>query len=341
MGFLDGRVAIVTGAGRGLGRAHALALAASGAAVVVNDVGSGLRGEDTTESPADAVVAEIQQSGGSAIAVRSSVTDWEACGALVEQALDAFGHLDVVVNNAGITRDRMLTSSTEQDFDATFAVHVKGSYALSHHACRYWREAGKRGEPVTGRIVNTTSGSGMFGNVGQSAYGSAKAAIIGLTVTTAMEMRRYGVTANAISPIALTRMTENLMAAAPDGGFEPRDPANASGVVVYLGSAESGWLTGQVLRIDGDRVQRMRGWKIAAEHRSAAGGAVRGEKAARSSSDAPTPSGTMHQVHPSTPLARGCARRAWRDRGPRRQSPWRPGRSGRCRPAGRRGRSRS
>ncbi len=274
MGLLDGRVAIVTGAGRGLGRAHALALSAAGAAVVVNDVGAGLGGEATDESPADAVAGEIRAAGGSALAVRSSVSDWDACGSLVEQAIAQFGRLDIVVNNAGITRDRMLASSTEQDFDATFAVHVKGTYALSHHACRHWREEHKRAADVTGRIVNTTSGSGMFGNIGQSAYGSAKAAIIGLTVTTALEMRRYGVTANAISPIALTRMTERMMGPAPEGGFDPREPANASGVVVYLGSRESGWLTGQVLRIDGDRVQRMRGWQIAGEHASAAGGAV-------------------------------------------------------------------
>jgi NAD(P)-dependent dehydrogenase (short-subunit alcohol dehydrogenase family) len=228
MGLLDGRVAIVTGAGRGLGRAHALALAGAGAAVVVNDVGAGLGGEATDESPADAVVGEIRAAGGSALAVRSSVSDWNACDSLVQQSIADFGRLDIVVNNAGIPRDRMLTSSTEQDFDATFAVHVKGSYALSHHACRHWREEYKRGGEVTGRIINTTSGSGMFGNIGQSAYGSAKAALIGLTITTALEMRRYAVTANAISPIALTRMTERMMTAA-EGSFDPRDPANASG----------------------------------------------------------------------------------------------------------------
>jgi NAD(P)-dependent dehydrogenase (short-subunit alcohol dehydrogenase family) len=280
MGLLEGRVAIVTGAGRGLGRAHALALSAAGAAVVVNDVGAGLGGEATDEAPADVVVAEIRTAGGSALAVRSSVSDWDACDSLVQQAITEFGRLDILVNNAGITRDRMLTSSTEQDFDATFAVHVKGSYALSHHACRYWREEHKRGGPeaqISGRIINTTSGSGMFGNIGQSAYGSAKSALIGLTITTALEMRRYGVTANAISPIALTRMTERMMTAT-DADFDPRDPANASGLVVYLGSRESGWLTGQVLRIDGDRVQRMGGWHIAGEYASAAGGAAAAEE---------------------------------------------------------------
>ena len=274
MGMLDGRVAIVTGAGRGLGRAHALALAAAGASVVVNDLGVGLGGEASDESPADAVVGEIRSAGGEASSDQTSVSDWQACGMLVDRAIAEFGRLDILVNNAGITRDRMLTSSTEQDFDATFAVHVKGSYALSHHACRHWREVAKRGDPVSGRIINTTSGSGMFGNIGQTAYGSAKAALIGLTVTTALEMRRYGVTANAISPIAMTRMTQNLMAPTGDGSFEVRDPANASGVVVYLGSQEAGWLTGQVLRIDGDRVQRLGGWQIVGEHVSEAGQAV-------------------------------------------------------------------
>jgi NAD(P)-dependent dehydrogenase (short-subunit alcohol dehydrogenase family) len=245
---------------------------------VINDLGTGVHGEESGDSPAESVVNEIRGAGGSAVANGSSVSDWQACGALVDRAISEFGRLDIVVNNAGITRDRMLTSSTEQDFDATFAVHVKGTYAMSHHACSYWREESKRGNEVTGRIVNTTSGSGMFGNIGQSAYGAAKSAIIGLTITTALEMRRYGVTANAISPIALTRMTENLMAATGDGGFEPRDPANASGVVAFLASEESGWLTGQVLRIDGDRVQRMRGWQIVGEHRSAKGGAVTAEE---------------------------------------------------------------
>ena len=278
MGLLDGRVAIVTGAGRGLGRAHALTLAAAGASVVINDLGTGVHGEDSADSPAESVVNEIREAGGTAISDGSSVSDWQACGALVDRTVAEFGRLDILVNNAGITRDRMLTSSTEQDFDATFAVHVKGTYAMSHHACRHWREESKRGAQVAGRIVNTTSGSGMFGNIGQSAYGAAKSAIIGLTIATALEMRRYGVTANAISPIALTRMTENLMAATGAGGFEPRDPANASGVVAFLASEASGWLTGQVLRIDGDRVQRMRGWQIVGEHRSATGGAVTAEE---------------------------------------------------------------
>jgi NAD(P)-dependent dehydrogenase (short-subunit alcohol dehydrogenase family) len=219
------------------------------------------------------VVAEIEAAGGRAVADGGSVSNWAACEALVVRAVDTFGGLDVVVNNAGITRDRMLVSSSEQDLDATMAVHLKGTYAMSHHACRYWREATKRGTPVSGRLVNTTSGAGMFGNPGQTAYSMAKAGIIGLTMTTALEMRRYGVTANAISPIALTRMTEGLIKGS-EGDFDARDPANASGVVVYLASAESGWLSGQVLRVDGDRIVRMQGWSPAGDYRSRGGGAV-------------------------------------------------------------------
>lgn len=274
MGLLDGRVALVTGAGRGLGRSHALALAAEGAAVVVNDLGVGLRGESTDESPADSVVAEILDAGGRAVTDGGSVSDWAACGAMVERALDAFGRLDVVVNNAGITRDRMLVSTTEQDVDAVVAVHLKGTYALTAQACQHWRAAVKRGEPMSGRIINTTSGAGMFGNPGQSAYAMVKAGIIGLTQTTALEMRRYGVTANAISPIALTRMTEGLMTSSARDGFDPRDPANASGLVAYLASEDSGWLSGQVLRVDGDRLVRMTGWTGDADYRSRSGAAL-------------------------------------------------------------------
>jgi NAD(P)-dependent dehydrogenase (short-subunit alcohol dehydrogenase family) len=286
MMLLEGRVAIVTGGGRGLGRAHALGLASLGAAVVVNDPGASLDGGTTTEAPADDVVTKILGSGGRAVANHDSVSDWGGCEAIVETALTEFGRLDAVVNNAGITRDHMITSSTEQDFDTTIGVHLKGTYGMCRHAARYWREAAKRGEDVTGRIINTTSGAGMFGNVGQTAYAAAKAGIIGLTQTMALEARRYGVTVNAISPVALTRMTENIVtgsatssatSAGGDGkieGFDPLDPANASGLVCYLASAESGWLTGQVLRIDGNKVVRMQEWSAIGEYASSAGGAV-------------------------------------------------------------------
>lgn len=282
MGLLDGKVAIVTGGGRGLGRAHCLALAEAGATVVVNDLGSGLHGEQVGESPADEVVAEITKLGGRAVANHCSVADWQATEALVRDTVAEFGRLDVVVNNAGIIRDKMIFSMTEEDLDAVLAVHLKGSFALTRHACAHWREASKRGERVAGRIINTTSGTGLFGQIGQANYGAAKAGIANLTTITAMEMRRYGVTANAVSPIAATRMTAQLLGdgAAKDSpeGFDPLDPANVSGVVVYLASDASGWLTGQVLRIDGDKLNRMQSWTISATHHSRSGGAVTAEE---------------------------------------------------------------
>ncbi len=283
MSLLDGKVAIVTGGGRGLGRAHCLALAAHGAAVVVNDPGAGLHGENTGETPAEAVAAEIAAAGGRAIADHSSVTDWAATEKLITLAVTEFGQLDVVVNNAGILRDRMLFSMTEEDFDAVIAVHLKGTFAMTRHACAYWREQAKRGAGRGGRVINTTSGTGLFGTVGQANYGAAKAAIVSLTTITALEMARYGVTANAISPIALTRMTDGIGGVAVRNplagddavdGFDPQDPANASGLVVYLASAAASWLTGQVFRVHGSRVQRLRGWRSAGEYRSKSGRAV-------------------------------------------------------------------
>ncbi|MGW1780500.1 SDR family NAD(P)-dependent oxidoreductase [Streptomyces sp. NPDC002143] len=282
MGILDDKVAIVTGGGRGLGRAHCLALAAAGATVVVNDLGSGIHGERTGDSPADEVVAEITGRGGQAVANHASVTDWAATEAMVADTVAEFGRLDVIVNNAGIVRDRMLFSMTEAEFDTVIAVHLKGSFALTRHACAYWREASKRGERVAGRVINTTSGTGLFGNQGQSNYGAAKAGIAGLTVLTALEMRRYGVTANAVSPIAATRMTQGLEVGAQlaDGpeGFDPRDPANASGVVVYLASDAASWLTGQVLRIEGNRLNRLQGWTVSGVYPSRSGEALTPEE---------------------------------------------------------------
>ena len=280
MGLLDGKVAIVTGGGRGLGRAHCLALAEAGATVVVNDLGSGLHGEQSGESPADEVAAEIIKLGGRAVTNHRSVADWQATEALVEETVTEFGRLDIVVNNAGIIRDRMIFSMTEADFDAVIAVHLKGTFALTRHACAYWRDAFKRGERIAGRIVNTTSGTGLFGQVGQSNYGAAKAGIANLTAITAMEMRRYGVTANAISPIAATRMTAELLKDGTPGenGFNPLDPANSSGVVVYLASDAAGWLTGQVLRVDGGKLNVMRSWTIAATHDARSDGPVTAEE---------------------------------------------------------------
>jgi NAD(P)-dependent dehydrogenase (short-subunit alcohol dehydrogenase family) len=286
VGLLDGKVAIVTGGGRGLGRAHCLALAAQGATVVVNDPGAGLHGEGTAETPADAVVEEIRAAGGQAIADHSSVTDWAATEKLVALAATEFGRLDVVVNNAGILRDRMLFAMTEEEFDAVIAVHLKGTFSMIRHACAHWRAEAKRGEGRGGRIINTTSGTGLFGTVGQANYGAAKAGIVSLTTIAAMEMARYGVTVNAISPIALTRMTDGIAGVAvrnpvPDGapeGFDPQDPANASGLVAYLASDASSWLTGQVFRVHGNRVQRLRGWRAIGEYRSKSGGAATPEE---------------------------------------------------------------
>jgi len=280
MALLEGRVAIVTGAGRGLGRSHALALAEAGAAVVVNDIGTDLGGGAGGDSPADEVVAEIVAAGGRAVADHHSVSDWKDAGAIIETAVSEFGRLDILVNNAGITRDRMLTSSTEDDFDLTIAVHLKGTYAMCHHAANYWRAQAKAGRPVSGRIINTTSGTGMFGNVGQSAYGAAKAGIIGISLSIARELRRYGVTVNVISPLARTRMTAGLLPDAPSGGFDELDPANASPVVAFLGSAEAGWLTGQVLRVEGGKLVRMRGWHPADTYSSRSGGRLTAEELA-------------------------------------------------------------
>ncbi|HLF40637.1 MAG TPA: SDR family NAD(P)-dependent oxidoreductase [Acidimicrobiia bacterium] len=282
MGMLDGRVVIVTGGGRGIGREHCLELGRQGACVVVNDLGVGVHGEGTLESPAEEVVKEIEAAGGVAAADGTSVTDWSGVAALVERTVDLFGRLDAVVNNAGIVRDRMITSMTESDWDAVIGVHLKGTFNVTKHACDYWRSRAKAGEAVSGRIVNTTSGTGLFGNVGQAAYGAAKAAIANLTVITAMEMERYGVTANAISPIAFTRMVATMPSMQdyqPNPGWDPLDPANPSPVVAWLASEASGWLSGAVLRVDGNTVSRVRGWEIDSNVRHTAAGGGRLEVA--------------------------------------------------------------
>jgi NAD(P)-dependent dehydrogenase (short-subunit alcohol dehydrogenase family) len=263
--LLQDRVAIVTGGGRGIGRQHCLELARRGASVLVNDPGVGLQGEDDHDAapatPADDVVAEIVAAGGTAIADRSSVSSWDACARLVARAVDEFGRLDVLVNNAGILRDRMITSMSEADFDLVVAVHLKGTFSMTKHACDHWRGVGKAGGTNSARIVNTTSGAGMYGNVGQSAYSAAKAAIANLTMVTALEMSRFAVTANAISPVAATRMTPNAARSEHDE-WHPMDPANSSPVVAYLASEHSGWLTGQVLRVEGNVVRRASPWTL-------------------------------------------------------------------------------
>ncbi|MFE2985732.1 SDR family NAD(P)-dependent oxidoreductase [Streptomyces sp. NPDC059262] len=272
--MLEGRVVVVTGGGRGIGRAHCLELARHGATVVVNDLGVGLAGDDVGESPADEVVAEIVKSGGQAVADTASVTDWDGTGDMLGRVVERYGRLDAVVNNAGILRDGMITKLREQNVDQVLAVHLKGTLALTHHACAHWREAARAtGGPVDGRIVNTTSGTGLAGNTGQAIYGAAKAGIANVTMTTAMEMARYGVTANAASPVARTRMTTSAGAAGetPSEGWDPMDPENSSPVVAWLSSAASGWLSGAVLRADGDTVSRVRPWTVLDGHASAVG----------------------------------------------------------------------
>lgn len=264
--MLDGRVVLVTGGGRGIGRAHCLELAAHGATVVVNDLGVSVKGEGSQDSPSEEVVSTIVDAGGSALADATSVTDWDGIARLVERIIELFGRLDVVVNNAGIIRDRMITSLTSEDFDSVIAVHVKGTFTVTKHACDHWRQVAKDGGQVTGRVINTTSGTGLFGNIGQAPYGAAKAAVANLTLVTAMEMDRYHVTANAISPIATTRMTGTVLGEVGTGdGWDPMDPANSSPVVAWLASEDSGWLTGAVLRVEGNRVVRMRGWEMDAD----------------------------------------------------------------------------
>lgn len=268
MTALDGRVVLVTGGGRGIGRAHCLELAAQGAAVVVNDPGvsrDGAAGPATSNpgtgganGPAAEVVAEIERTGGKAVAHTGSVSAWDDAADMVATAANTFGTLTGVVNNAGIVRDAMITSATEADWDAVIAVHLKGTFAVTKHACDYWRTQAKRGNQIDARIVNTVSGAGLWGNVGQSAYGAAKAAIANLTVVTALEMRRYGVSVNAISPLAVTRISEDYFGR--DAAADPAlDPARSSAVVAWLQSAESSWLTGQILRINGHQLSRITG----------------------------------------------------------------------------------
>lgn len=261
--LLEGKVAIVTGGGRGIGRAHCLELARHGAVVIVNDPGVARDGAASDESPADQVVDEIRRAGGEAMADRGSVTDWEDCQKLVASALASYGRLDVVVNNAGIVRDRTITNMTEEDWDAVVAVHLKGTFQMTKHACDHWRARTKAGERTSGRIINTTSGAGLRGNVGQSAYGAAKAAIASLTVTTALEGQRYGVTANAISPIAATRLSADVLQNPRHVEAPGLDPSLSSPVIAWLASDDSAWLTGQVLRVEGDRLVRMNGWSAA------------------------------------------------------------------------------
>jgi len=259
---LEGKTAIVTGAGRGIGREHALALARAGAKVVVNDLGATLAGEGADATPAQQVVAEIEALGGAAIANGENVADFAAAERLVRQAIDTFGRLDILVNNAGITRDRMLVNMSEDEWDSVLAVHLKGHFAPTRHAAAYWREESKAGKDVRARVINTSSPSGVFGNVGQANYGAAKAGIAALTIIVAQELERYGVTVNALAPSARTRMTEVAFGELPppEEGFDAMDPANIAPVVVALCADEAQHITGQCFFVYGGAVNVLRPW---------------------------------------------------------------------------------
>ncbi|MGP4020748.1 SDR family oxidoreductase [Saccharopolyspora sp. 5N708] len=259
-----GRVVIVTGAGRGLGRAHALEFARQGAKVVVNDLGVGLDGSGGGDQPAQQVVAEIRALGGEAVVHGADVADWEQARELVAFAVERFGGLDVLVNNAGVVRDRMFVNLTEAEWDQVIRVHLKGHAATLRHAAEYWRDRAKAGAPVRARVVNTTSGAGLLGSIGQTNYAAAKAGIVALTVNTAAELARYGVTVNAIAPSARTRMTEDVFAdsmARPADGFDGMAPENVSPLVVWLGSAAAGDVTGRVFEVQGGQLTVATGWR--------------------------------------------------------------------------------
>ena len=266
MGICDGRVVIVTGAGRGLGRAHALEFARQGARVVVNDLGVALDGSGGDGGPADEVVQRIRDAGGEAFTHGADVTSFEQTKALVDETIATFGRLDVVVNNAGFVRDRMFVSCSEEEWDAVTQVHLKGHFCLSRHAAEHWRNQSKAGKDVDARIINTSSGAGLRGSIGQSAYSAAKAGIATLTLIQAVELGRYGVTANAIAPSARTRMTEEFfadtMAKPEDSSFDLMDPANVSPLVVWLGSSEAKDITGQCFELSGGEICVNDGWRM-------------------------------------------------------------------------------
>jgi len=265
MSRLAGRVAIVTGAGRGLGRAHALELARQGARVVVNDLGCELDGTGGGTGPAGEVVDEIRASGGEAIANGDDVADWDGAGRLVQSALDAFGDLHAVVNNAGFVRDRMFANAAEDEWDAVVRVHLKGHFCVARHAAAHWRDQAKAGASVDARIVNTSSGAGILGSVGQAAYSAAKAGIATLTLVQAAELGRYGVTANALAPAARTRMTEGvfteMMAEVGEDQFDAMAPENVAPLVAWLVSTESAGVSGRMFEVEGGKVGIATGWQ--------------------------------------------------------------------------------
>jgi NAD(P)-dependent dehydrogenase (short-subunit alcohol dehydrogenase family) len=263
-GINEGRVAIVTGAGRGIGRSHALELARQGAKVVVNDVGGDVDGRGSSQGPGAEVVEAIRAGGGQAVANGDDVSDWDGAHRLVQTAIEEFGSLDVVVNNAGILRDRMLANMSIDEWDAVIRVHLRGTFATMRRAAEYWRLRSKAGHRIDARIINTTSASGLFGNPGQVNYGAAKAGIAALTTIAAAELAQYGVTVNAINPGARTRMTEQ----ATPGGYRPvdpgtfdvSDPGNIAPLVAWLSSPESAGVTGRVFTVRGGAIRVLEGW---------------------------------------------------------------------------------
>lgn len=267
MGICDGRVVIITGAGRGLGREHALAFAAEGAKVVVNDVGASLQGEGNDMSPAQEVVELIRERGGEAITNGDDISDWDGAGRLVQSAIDTFGGLDTVVTNAGIVRDRMFVNMSVDEWDAVIRVHLRGTFCPVKHAVDYWRAESKAGRQRDGRVITTSSGAGLHGSIAQTNYSAAKAGIATFTINIAAELGRIGVNANSIAPSARSRMTEEAFAemmAKPESGFDAMDPANISPLVVWLGSADCN-VSGRVFECAGGLISLADGWQVGAE----------------------------------------------------------------------------
>ncbi len=264
MGICDGRVVIVTGSGTGIGKEHALEFGRQGAKVVVCDLGVTLSGEGGSAKPAEEVVEEIKAAGGDAIPFYADVTDFNACGEMVKKAIETFGGLDVVVNNAGFLRDRMFASCGEDEWDAVIKVHMKGHFCTSRQAVAYWRGQAKEGNQPDARIINTSSGAGLQGSIAQSTYGAAKGGIAILTLIQAAELGRYGITSNAICPSARTRMTEEVfgdMMKKPESGFDAMDASNIAPLVAWLGSAESSDVSGQVFEVEGGKISVADGWR--------------------------------------------------------------------------------